>query len=146
LGHPVDIHGGGIDLVFPHHENEIAQSEAFAGSEPFVRYWLHSGLLQMGAEKMSKSLGNVVTAMDLLDQYGPDVVRLYLLSHHYRSPREFSLERLDEAQRSLRRLRNAVAGIQRLLSRGGNGSAPAGAGEAADSAVDDFSQAVAGAR
>lgn len=152
LGHPVDIHGGGIDLVFPHHENEIAQSEAFAGSEPFVRYWLHSGLLQMNSEKMSKSLGNYVTAMELLDEYGPDVIRLYLLSHHYRSPREFSRERLEEAKRSLSRLRNAVEGLRRVQAGSDpiGGAATAGAEdkaaamllEAAEAAAADFEAAM----
>ena len=117
LGYPVDIHGGGLDLVFPHHENEIAQSEAFAGDEPFVRYWLHNGLLKMHAEKMSKSLGNFVTARELLSRYGPEVIRFYVLFHHYRSPREFSEERLEEARRSQERLQHAVDGLRAELRR-----------------------------
>jgi len=134
LGYPVDIHGGGIDLIFPHHENEIAQSEAFAGEEPFVRYWLHNGLLKMDAEKMSKSLGNFVSALALLDRYGPEVLRFYVLSHHYRSPREFSEERLEEARRARQRLQGAVDALREQLARAGtpgNGRAAAPAGDAA---------------
>ncbi|HEX6989616.1 MAG TPA: cysteine--tRNA ligase [Bacillota bacterium] len=116
LGYPVDIHGGGIDLVFPHHENEIAQSEAFAGQEPFVRYWLHNGLLKMDDEKMSKSLGNFVTARELLDRYGREVLRFYVLSHHYRSPREFNERRLEEARRARQRLQGSVDALRQRLA------------------------------
>ena len=94
LGDSFDIHGGGIDLIFPHHENEIAQSEAYSGKQ-FVKYWMHNGLTQMNQEKMSKSLGNLVTADELLEKYSPELIRLFVLSTHYRSPMEFSYQLLD---------------------------------------------------
>jgi len=102
LGIPFDIHGGATDLIFPHHENELAQSEAATGL-PFVRYWLHGGLLQVNAEKMSKSLGNFMLLRDVLATYPAPVVRLLMLQTHYRSPLEFSTERLDEATSALER-------------------------------------------
>ena len=86
LGEQVDIHGGGQDLVFPHHENEIAQIEAFTGVNPFSGFWLHNGLLRLDEAKMSKSLGNLVTVRDALEQFSPDALRLYFLSSHYRNP------------------------------------------------------------
>jgi len=104
LGTGFDVHAGGADLIFPHHENEIAQSEAATG-EPFARHWLHNGHLTMGGEKMSKSLGNVVSLTEALDTHGPDAVRFFFLSAHYRSPMELSDERLDEAHAGLERLR-----------------------------------------
>ena len=103
LGLTFDIHGGASDLVFPHHENEIAQSEAATG-QPFVRYWLHGGLLQVNAEKMSKSLGNFMLLKDVLEKYPAPVVRLLMLQTHYRSPLDFSSDRLDDASRSYERL------------------------------------------
>ncbi|MRS12919.1 MAG: cysteine--tRNA ligase [Actinobacteria bacterium] len=103
LGVAFDIHGGASDLIFPHHENEIAQSEAATG-QPFVRYWLHGGLLQVNAEKMSKSLGNFMLLKDVLERYPAPVVRLLMLQTHYRSPLDFSTDRLDEAGRSYERL------------------------------------------
>ena len=103
LGVTFDIHGGASDLIFPHHENEIAQSEAATG-EPFVRYWLHGGLLQVNAEKMSKSLGNFMLLKDVLEQYPAPVVRVLMLQTHYRSPLDFSPDRLEEASRSYERL------------------------------------------
>jgi len=103
LGTTFDIHGGASDLIFPHHENEIAQSEAATG-EPFVRYWLHGGLLQVNAEKMSKSLGNFMLLKDVLEQYPAPVIRLLMLQTHYRSPLDFSPDRLEEASRSYERL------------------------------------------
>lgn len=103
LGVTFDIHGGASDLIFPHHENEIAQSEAATG-QPFVRYWLHGGLLQVNAEKMSKSLGNFMLLKDVLAAYAAPVVRLLMLQTHYRSPLDFSPDRLDEAARAYERL------------------------------------------
>jgi cysteinyl-tRNA synthetase len=103
LGLPFDIHGGASDLVFPHHENELAQSEAATGG-PFVRYWLHGGLLQVNQEKMSKSLGNFMLLKDVLEKYSAQVVRLLMLQTHYRSPLDFSPDRLDEAARAYERL------------------------------------------
>ena len=90
LGETIDIHGGGQDLVFPHHENEIAQSEAFTGARPFVRHWLHNGLLLLGDEKMSKSVGNLVTIRDALSRYSADAIRLSVLNSHYRGPGYYS--------------------------------------------------------
>jgi cysteinyl-tRNA synthetase len=102
LGEGFDIHTGGLDLVFPHHENEIAQSEA-ATKQPFARYWLHNGLLSIGGEKMSKSLSNFITLGDALDRYGADVLRMFYLSVAYRSPVDFEEERLAEARAGLDR-------------------------------------------
>ncbi len=110
LGVPFDIHGGATDLVFPHHENELAQSEAATG-RPFVRYWLHGGLLQIDAEKMSKSLGNFMLLKDVLGQYETPVIRLLMLQTHWRSPLEFSVERLDEARTALERIENSVRNL-----------------------------------
>ncbi len=85
LGEQFDIHGGGADLTFPHHENEIAQSEAATG-QPFAKYWIHNGFVNIRAEKMSKSLGNVLNIRDILKEIHPETLRLFLLSSHYRSP------------------------------------------------------------
>ena len=108
LGETLDIHGGGKDLIFPHHENEIAQSEAFTGVKPFVKYWMHNGLLQLGEEKMSKSLGNLITVKQALDQYSPDAIRLFILSSHYRSPLTCSDDGWEAAERGTERLRTAA--------------------------------------
>ena len=108
LGESLDIHGGGQDLIFPHHENEIAQSEASTGREPFSRYWVHNGLLQLGDDKMSKSLGNLISVEDALGSYSPDSLRLYFLSSHYRSPLQFSGEGCAAMERSAERLRHAL--------------------------------------
>lgn len=103
LGETLDVHGGGQDLIFPHHENEIAQSEALTG-KPFARYWVHNGFVQIRGEKMSKSLGNIVTLKEILVVFHPEALRLFLLGRHYRSPVDYEPERLREAQRSLERL------------------------------------------
>jgi cysteinyl-tRNA synthetase len=108
LGDTIDIHGGGQDLVFPHHENEIAQSESFTGQTPFARYWLHSGLMQQNKQKMSKSIGNLVNIKDVLERFNPDAVRLFILSSHYRSPLTYSEEALEASERSAERLRSAL--------------------------------------
>jgi cysteinyl-tRNA synthetase len=100
LGRTLDIHGGGLDLQFPHHENELAQSESYTG-QPFARYWMHNGLLKMGHSKMAGSVGNVVNVADLLAKHQPETVRFLLLSTHYRSPIEYSDERLAEMRRGL---------------------------------------------
>ncbi|MCX8030972.1 MAG: cysteine--tRNA ligase [Thermodesulfovibrionales bacterium] len=102
LGESIDIHGGGVDLIFPHHENEIAQSEAYT-NKPFARYWVHNGFITIDKEKMSKSLGNFFTIRDILEKYDPEVLRLFILSTHYRSPIEFSEEQLKESETSLDR-------------------------------------------
>ena len=109
LGEQIDIHGGGQDLIFPHHENEIAQSECFTGKKPFVKYWMHNGLLQMGAEKMSKSLGNLITIRQALEKYSADGLRLFILSSYYRNPLTYSVEAMDAAEKGAERLRQAVS-------------------------------------
>jgi len=109
LGPQIDIHGGGHDLIFPHHENEIAQTEAFTGKVPFSRYWLHNGWLQLGEEKMSKSLGNIITIRSALDRYGADAIRLFVLGSSYRKPLSYSEEALEAAKNAAERLRNAAS-------------------------------------
>ncbi|MCL6649765.1 MAG: cysteine--tRNA ligase [Chloroflexi bacterium] len=109
LADQIDIHGGGADLIFPHHENERAQSEAITGRSPFVRYWLHNGLLQLSGEKMSKSVGNLVTVREVLERYSPDAVRLFVLGSNYRRPLTYHDESLPTAEREAERLRAAVA-------------------------------------
>ena len=108
LGEQIDIHGGGEDLIFPHHENEIAQTEAFTGKTPFARFWLHNGHLEMGAEKMSKSLGNVITIRNALDAYGGDAFRIFVQGSHYRSPLTYSEAALEAARSAGGRLRTAL--------------------------------------
>ena len=103
LGETLDLHGGGLDLIFPHHENEIAQSEAATG-KPFVRYWVHNGLVTVGREKMSKSLGNFVTVKQMLSGHHPEALRLFLLSMHYRSPLDYSDKVVSDHERALQGL------------------------------------------
>ena len=116
LGKQFDFHGGGSDLIFPHHENEVAQSEAFTGVTPFVRYWLHNGFITVNQEKMSKSLGNFFLVQDILAHYAPEVLRFFILSTHYRSPLDFSDERLTEAERALERLATAKRNLAELAA------------------------------
>ncbi len=108
LGEQIDIHGGGTDLVFPHHENEIAQSEAFTGKEPFAGIWMHNAMVQLGSEKMSKSLGNLVSLAEALERYGADALRVFVISSHYRSPVTYTDEALEAAKAGAERLRNAA--------------------------------------
>ena len=115
LGTTIDIHAGGKDLIFPHHENEIAQSEAYSGKR-FVNYWLHNGFVNINQEKMSKSLGNFFTIRDILDQYDGEVVRLFLLSTHYRSPIDFSDANLKDARAGLDRFYTMKEGMQKFLA------------------------------
>jgi L-cysteine:1D-myo-inositol 2-amino-2-deoxy-alpha-D-glucopyranoside ligase len=98
LGVPIDIHGGGTDLVFPHHESEIAQAEGATGQRPFVRHWFHTAMVRYQGEKMSKSLGNLVMVRDLVGTYSPDGVRLYLAQHHYRQAWEYDAAMLQHAE------------------------------------------------
>jgi cysteinyl-tRNA synthetase len=123
LGNHFDIHGGGMDLQFPHHENEIAQSEAATG-EPFVNYWMHNGFVRVNEEKMSKSLGNFFTVREVLARYRPETVRFFILSSHYRSPLNYSEENLDEAHAALGRLYTAIRGVERLPEVLGGEAAP----------------------
>ncbi len=125
LGATLDIHGGGQDLIFPHHENEIAQSEAYSSTQPFVRYWLHNGWLTFGEEKMSKSLGNIITIREGLERYGTDGIRLFVLTSHYRAPLTYSGEALESGKRAAERLRLAA-------------TLPGGEGPAADIEVEGF--------
>jgi len=111
LGNHFDIHGGGMDLQFPHHENEIAQSEGATG-EKFVNLWMHNGFVRVNEEKMSKSLGNFFTVREVLKQYRPEIIRFFILSSHYRSPLNYSHEQLDEAGAALTRLYTALRGIE----------------------------------
>ncbi len=152
LGTEFDFHGGGSDLIFPHHENEIAQSEGCSGQHPAVRYWLHNGFITINSEKMSKSLNNFFLVKDILEQYSPDALRYFLLSTHYRSPLDFSDERLEEANKSLERLSTAIENLlylekcepgscdeaQRLLEK-----AKAYEEEFEDAMSDDFNTALA---
>ena len=108
LGETIDIHGGGLDLVFPHHENEVAQSESFTGRTPFARFWMHNGLVRLAGDKMSKSIGNLVNVRDALERYSADAIRLWMLSSHYRSPLLYDEESIGAQERALRRLRAAV--------------------------------------
>ena len=110
LGNHFDIHGGGMDLQFPHHENEIAQSEGATG-EKFVNVWMHNGFVRINEEKMSKSLGNFFTVREVLRRYRPEIIRFFILSSHYRSPLNYSDEHLDDAVSALTRLYNALRGV-----------------------------------
>jgi cysteinyl-tRNA synthetase len=111
LGETLDIHGGGEDLIFPHHENEIAQSECFTGV-PFARYWLHNGMVRLGSEKMSKSLGNLVSVRQSREMFDADTIRLFVLSSHYRSPITYTEEILQSCRRGAERLREATRAVE----------------------------------
>ena len=114
LGETIDIHSGGQDLIFPHHENEIAQSEGATG-KPFARYWLHNGYININNEKMSKSLGNFFTVREILQHFDPEVVRFFMLSAHYRNPINFSPELLNQAKSALERLYNCKNNLLHLM-------------------------------
>lgn len=116
LGAPFDLHGGATDLVFPHHENEIAQSQALTGVKPIVTVWMHAGVLTVGGEKMSKSLGNFVTLREALKRHGKNALRMLYLSTHYRSPLDYSEERAEGAKASLRRIKTALEMVRQRLS------------------------------
>jgi cysteinyl-tRNA synthetase len=115
LGESFDIHGGGEDLIFPHHECEIAQSEADTG-RPFARYWLHNGMVNLGTEKMSKSVGNVLTIRELVKRHAPDAFRLFVLGTHYRHPVDFAEERVRDGARALERLTRLIHDVQTFWS------------------------------
>jgi L-cysteine:1D-myo-inositol 2-amino-2-deoxy-alpha-D-glucopyranoside ligase len=128
LGPQVDIHGGGADLIYPHHESEIAQSESATGVRPFARIWAHVGMLRYEGEKMSKSLRNLVLIRELLTRYDADSIRVLLLRHHYREPWEYTADQLDDAAAWTARLRTAV---------GRRGERPAGSALAVRAALED---------
>ncbi|HDQ72580.1 MAG TPA: cysteine--tRNA ligase [Chloroflexi bacterium] len=133
LGNTVDVHGGGSDLIFPHHESEIAQAECAIGEKPFVRFWMHTAMVHHEGEKMSKSLGNLVMVRDLLETWSPDAIRLYLSRHHYREVWHYDEEALREAAQWAHKLRSAV------VADSGRGPAldPASAVAAFIQAMDD---------
>lgn len=116
LGDEIDIHAGGEDLIFPHHENEIAQSEA-ANGKPFAHYWMHNAFLNIDNRKMSKSAGNFFTVRDIISKYDPQVLRFFMLSAHYRSPLNFSAELMEAAKNGLERILTAVSNLNFLLSK-----------------------------
>ena len=118
LGATFDFHGGGSDLIFPHHENEIAQSEGATGHK-FVKYWLHNGFITINSEKMSKSLNNFFLVKDVLEKYSGDALRYFLLSTHYRSPLDFSDERLEEAEKNMSKLKDVIARIKEMEKEDG---------------------------
>jgi len=115
LGPEIDIHGGGMDLIFPHHECEIAQAESRTG-KPFVKYWIHNGFVTINQEKMSKSLGNFFTIREVLEKYDPETLRFFLLNTHYRSQIDYSDQHLEEAKQSLQKIYNAINKLKTLIS------------------------------
>ncbi|MFQ5841485.1 MAG: cysteine--tRNA ligase [Thermodesulfobacteriota bacterium] len=121
LGDTVDIHGGGKDLIFPHHENEITQSEGATG-KPLAQFWVHNGFVNINREKMSKSLGNILTIKEILNHYHPEIIRLFLLSHHYRSPVDFSDRNLAEAKMGMDRFYSTLKRKDQLEGQGGQRS------------------------
>ena len=120
LGETIDIHAGGQDLTFPHHENEIAQTEAATG-KPFANYWMHNGYITIDNEKMSKSKGNFFTVRDILQEYEGEAMRFFLLSGHYRSPINFSRDLMEQAKNGLARMRNAKSNLKHLIGAGAAG-------------------------
>ena len=125
LGAGFDIHGGGRDLIFPHHENEVAQAEG-AIDRPFVHFWMHNGMLNLSEQKMSKSLGNILTLRSVLDQHRPEALITLLLNSHYRSPMEFGSDVLEESEQQVERLRNAFRELADAAAAPAGGVAPAG--------------------
>ena len=143
LGESFDFHGGGSDLIFPHHENEIAQSQAYCGDpHSFARYWVHNGFITIHAEKMSKSLGNFFTVADILKKYPGEVVRFFILQTHYRSPLDFSDERLQNAQAGLARLETAKENAAVLMAREGTADTAKALVDAAKRAQASFDEAM----
>ena len=129
LGEQIDIHGGGNDLIFPHHENEIAQTECYTG-KPFARYWIHNGMLQLKGEKMSKSLGNLVTIDEFLAEHDPDVLRLVIAGSGYRKPLIFNEDVIADGERALERLRSALRPSTGQVDRRSSGRNPGKPGSA----------------
>ena len=143
LGETFDFHGGGSDLIFPHHENEIAQSQCSCGNcNSFAQYWLHNGFITIDGEKMSKSLNNFFTVPEILEEYPGEVVRFFILRTHYRSPLDFDRDRIKEAHAGLQRLRNALELGESLSDRAGNTDADVELAQMADKAMADFCEAM----
>lgn len=117
LGKTFDIHGGGTDLIFPHHENEIAQSEAYSGVKPFVKYWMHNGTVNMSGDKMSKSLGNFYSTRELLEKYTADQLRYFIITKHYRSPIEYSDQEIENTNKSLEKLINIKSSLENIIDK-----------------------------
>jgi cysteinyl-tRNA synthetase len=140
LGQGFDIHGGGKDLIFPHHENEIAQSEALFGTQ-FVKYWIHNGFVDINNEKMSKSLGNFTMIKDVLERYSPEVIRMFLLSKHYRSPIDFSEQSMHEVGMGLDRIYGFLERLEHLGIRAKEGGQGPLWQSFADAMNDDFNSA-----
>ena len=137
LGEQIDIHAGGEDLIFPHHENEIAQSEA-ANGKTFARYWMHNGFLNIDNKKMSKSLGNFFTVREISEKYDLQVLRFFMLSAHYRSPLNFSADLMEASKNGLERILTAVERLKELEAKAGAGSAPAEAESAGKAQVKEL--------
>ncbi|MFH1125856.1 MAG: cysteine--tRNA ligase [Candidatus Altiarchaeota archaeon] len=137
LGRQFDIHGGALDLIFPHHENEIAQSESLNGGKPFVRYWLHTGFLYSSGEKMSKSLGNIVSVREFLKDHSPESLRLFIMQTHYRSPIDYSVEQILSAEKAVERLRMFRRDVKLAMARAGDKGGHL-AGEASDELLKKF--------
>jgi cysteinyl-tRNA synthetase len=137
LGDSFDLHGGGEDLIFPHHENEIAQSEGATG-KPFARFWVHNGFVRIEQEKMSKSLGNVFTIRELLGKFSPDALKLFLLGTHYRGPIDYAPEKVEEAGRALDRLRLLAESVEAVEEVPGGAVVPAALQSALPAAREEF--------
>ncbi|WP_461209333.1 cysteine--tRNA ligase [Desulfocurvus sp. DL9XJH121] len=144
LALPLDIHGGGQDLVFPHHENEIAQSEAATGKE-MARYWVHNGFVQVDSEKMSKSLNNFKTIREIMEAYQPETLRYFLITKHYRSPVDFTFENMDEAEKNLKRIYTLLAELKEAVARDkwSGAALPEGLAQDLDSIEADWDAAMA---
>ncbi|MEM4408797.1 MAG: DALR domain-containing protein, partial [Candidatus Caldarchaeum sp.] len=138
LGEQIDIHGGGQDLIFPHHENEIAQSEAITGKKPFVKYWLHTGELTVGGKGMHKSFGNFLTIRDVLKNYSRDVVRFFILSAHYRTPLDYSEKAMEQASENASRIKNLLDDLHILEETAETGKGSAEFKSRVDIYMDDF--------
>ena len=144
LGDEIDIHGGGEDLIFPHHENEIAQSEATSGKS-FAKYWMHNAFLNIDNKKMSKSLGNFFTVRDISEKYDLQVLRFFMLSAHYRSPLNFSGDLMEAAKNGLDRIVTAAENLKHLVKSAGQGNMSEEEGkliEEADSFIKKFEEAM----
>ncbi len=141
LGEQIDIHGGGNDLVFPHHENEIAQTESLTGKQ-FARYWIHNGMLQLSGEKMSKSLGNLISIQDFLQAHEADVFRLMIINSSYRNPLTYSPDVVSQAEKGLERLRTALRPLSESEGKGSSPEAEAKLNQQAEAARQDFINAM----